>query len=203
MKKIVKTVLLLSLIFSLSGCAMLSNLGNELKGMTLGNEYNITFYDNSGFEFMSAHGKNIGITPNYVYEKSFTSDGDVIRKKTLSSVVTVTLDGKEIESCGTTMIFAETGLEPEVEFTTKDIDENGGTVAYVAKLVNEYKNYFGKSRVAVIQSQLGNPICAFSGDSVYWEVVEDLPKTTKLMIDGNALYIHRANFQIIDLELLN
>ena len=182
MKKIIKTVLLLSLIFSLSGCALLSNLGNELKGMTLGNEYNITFYDNSGFEFMSAHGKNIGITPNYVYEKS---------------------DGKEIESCGTTMIFAETGLEPEVEFTAKDIDENGGTVAYVAKLVNEYKNYFGKSRVAVIQSQLGNPICAFSGDSVYWEVVEDLPKTTKLMIDGNALYIHRANFQIIDLELLN
>ena len=32
---------------------------------------------------------------------------------------------------------------------------------------------------------------------------KDLPKTTKLMIDGKALYIHRANFQIIDKSLLN
>ena len=66
-----------------------------------------------------------------------------------------------------------------------------------------YKNYFGKPQVVVIQSQLGDPICAYSGNDVYWEVCKDLPKTTKLMIDGKALYIHRANFQIIDKELLN
>ena len=65
-----------------------------------------------------------------------------------------------------------------------------------------YKNYFGKSQVVLIQSQLGVPICAYSGDDVYWEIKEDLPKTTKLMIDGKALYIHRANFQIIDTELI-
>lgn len=203
MKKILKTILISALILSLSGCAYISNIRNELKGMYLGNEYNITFYDNSGFEFMSAHGKNIDITPNYTYETTFDSSGDAIRRKVISSVVTVTLDGKEIESCGTTMIFAEKGLEPEVNFMVKDVSENGGTITYVAKLVNEYKNLFGKSRVVVIQSQLGNPICAFSGDSVYYEVVDDLPKTTKLMIDGHALYIHRANFQIIDLALLN
>lgn len=46
-------------------------------------------------------------------------------------------------------------------------------------------------------------ICAYSGDEVYWKVCKDLPKTTKLMIDGKALYIHRANFQIIDKKLLN
>ena len=45
-------------------------------------------------------------------------------------------------------------------------------------------------------------ICAYSGDNVYWEVCNDLPKTTKLMIDGKAIYVHRANFQIIDLSLL-
>lgn len=202
MKNFIKVIALIVLTFSLTGCAYFSNIGNELKGMYLGNEYEITFYDNSGFEFMSASGKNIDIEPNYVFEKSFTSDGDVIRKKTLSSVLTITLDGKEIESCGTTLIFAEKGLKPEMNFMTKDISENGGTVTYVAKLINEYKNLFGKSRVVVIQSQLGNPISAYSGDSVYYEVVEDLPKTTKLMIDGKALYIHRANFQIIDLGLL-
>ena len=57
--------------------------------------------------------------------------------------------------------------------------------------------------MAVIQSQMGDPLCAYSGKEVYWEVCEDLPKTTKLMIDGKALYIHRANFQLIDRELIN
>ena len=55
----------------------------------------------------------------------------------------------------------------------------------------------------VIKSQTGQPICAYSGNNVYWEVKTDLPKTTKLMIDNKALYIHRANFQIIDKKLLN
>lgn len=48
----------------------------------------------------------------------------------------------------------------------------------------------------MIKSRLGQPIAAFSGDDVYWEVPEDLPKMTKLMIDGKALYIHRANYYI-------
>ena len=72
----------------------------------------------------------------------------------------------------------------------------------VAKVVNKYKNYFGKPLVVVIQSQLGVPICAYSGDEVYWEIPDDLPKMTKLMIDDKALYIHRANFEIIDRDLI-
>jgi len=68
--------------------------------------------------------------------------------------------------------------------------------------VRFYKNLHGKSRVVVIKSQLGIPICAFSGDSVYTEVCQDLPKTTKLSIDGKLLYIHRATFSIIDKDLL-
>lgn len=106
------------------------------------------------------------------------------------------------------MIFAEDGLEPEVDFQSPDVinsttDGSLGDNVIIASIVNKYKNYFGKSRVVIIQSQLGDPICAYSGDDVYYEVCEDLPKTTKLMIDGKALYIHRANFQIIDKELLN
>ena len=54
----------------------------------------------------------------------------------------------------------------------------------------------------MIKSQLGQPIAAYSGDEVYWKIPKDLPKMTKLMIDGKALYIHRANFQIIDKDLL-
>lgn len=127
--------------------------------------------------------------------------------QTLSSVVTVIIDGKTIESCGSTMIFAENGLNPEVDFNSPEVikstsDGSFGDNVFIASIVNKYKNYFGKSRVVVIQSQLGDPICAYSGNEVYWEVCQDLPKTTKLMIDGKALYIHRANFQIIDKNLL-
>lgn len=72
----------------------------------------------------------------------------------------------------------------------------------IAGVLNKYKNMFGKARVVVIKSQLGQPIVAYSGEDVYWEIPDDLPKFTKLMIDGKALYIHRANFQIIDKSLL-
>ena len=84
--------------------------------------------------------------------------------------------------------------------------------AYVAEQMEELKAQtdlaldpsavIGKSQVVVIQSQLGVPICAFSGEKVRWEIPDDLPKMTKLMIDGKALYIHRANFEIIDKALL-
>ena len=98
------------------------------------------------------------------------------------------------------------GLNPEMDFSTEVIESNGGNGVTdntaVARYLNKYKNYFGKSRIVVIKSQLGQPIVAFSGDDVYWEIPEDLPKMTKLMIDGKALYIHRANYQIIDRSLL-
>lgn len=157
---------------------------------------------------MDMSGQKIDLKSNIVKEKSFSSSGEWGYVQALSSVVTVTIDGKEVESCGSTMIFAENGLNPEVDFKSQEVinsttDGSLGDNVIIASVVNKYKNYFGKSRVVVIQSQLGDPICAYSGDEVYWQVCQDLPKTTKLMIDGKALYIHRANFQIIDKNLLN
>ena len=130
---------------------------------------------------------------------------EAIKGYDLSSVITITIDGKEIESCGDTCIFMQDGLNPEVDFTEEAIQSSSAGLtdnAAVARYINKYKNYFGKSRIVVIKSQLGQPITAFSGDNVYWEIPEDLPKMTKLMIDGKALYIHRANYQIIDSDLL-
>ena len=119
----------------------------------------------------------------------------------------ITVDGKEIESCGNTCIFEQKGLTPDVDFTQADIDSNThGQISdntSVARFINKYKNMFGKGRIVVIKSQLGQPIAAYSGDKVYWKIPDNLPKMTKLMIDGKALYIHRANFQIIDKELLD
>ncbi|MBQ8278239.1 MAG: DUF5052 family protein [Roseburia sp.] len=196
-------------VMTLSGCSIagLRNKINELSGSIKGNTYECQFYSNSGELFMTAEGENINMRPNIVEEYSYSDTGWMITE-TMSSVITITIDGKQIESCGSTVLFVEEGLEPDVEFDTTDVDVSSdasgiGDMTIVAETVNKYKNYFGKPTVVVIQSQLGDPICAFSGEDVYWEVSEDLPKTTKLMIDGKALYIHRANFQIIDKDLLN
>ena len=207
-KKILITVLtILFAIISCSGCALWDNEVNELNGSITGNTYNAGFYTNQGENFMNVSGQKIDLQSNVIKEKIYNSNNGWGYNKTLSSVVTVIIDGKTIESCGSTMIFAENGLNPEVDFNSPEVikstsDGSFGDNVFIASIVNKYKNYFGKSRVVVIQSQLGDPICAYSGNEVYWEVCQDLPKTTKLMIDGKALYIHRANFQIIDKNLL-
>ena len=203
-KMIIAIAIMLLLATLLTGCAGFQSDVNSLNGSITGNTYECQFFSNHGQKFMTMTGQKIDINENVVRERIYTNKGWGYTK-TLSSVITVTVDGNEVESCGTTILFIEDGLTPDVDFTMQDITSVAQGIldnTIIANTVNRYKNWFGKSRVVVIQSQMGDPIMAFSGDEVYYTVCEDLPKTTKLMIDGHALYIHRANFQIIDKDLL-
>ena len=203
-KMIIAIAIMLLLATLLTGCAGFQSDVNSLNGSITGNTYECQFFSNHGQKFMTMTGQKIDINENIVRERIYTNKGWGYTK-TLSSVITVTVDGNEVESCGTTILFIEDGLTPDVDFTMQDITSVAQGIldnTILANTVNRYKNWFGKSRVVVIQSQMGVPIMAFSGDEVYYTVCEDLPKTTKLMIDGHALYIHRANFQIIDKDLL-
>lgn len=200
-KKILVGILILVLsIGTLVGCGIQGFLSgiSEFKGSLIGNSYNINFYDNYGAKFLTTKGNKIDMDGNYTT--------DVNGNSNLSSVVTITIDGKEIETCGSTVIFEGKGLSPSVDFTLNEqISSTGDSITSltsISKVLNKYKNYFGKKRVVLIQSQLGTPICAYEGNDVYWDIPEDLDKTTKLMIDGVPLYIHRANFQIIDYDLI-
>lgn len=208
-KKIASVLAIILLTLSFAGCDIASwESGiNDIKGQLVGNSFECQFYDNYGERFLTASGTKIGMTGNVIEESNIdSSDGSSSIEYSLSSVVTINIDGKQIQSCGDTIIFSENGLTPDAEFHLSDIrSETVGSFSEntsISGIVNEYKNFFGKGQVVVIQSQLGVPICAYSGDDVYWEVRNDLPKTTKLMVDGKALYIHRANFQIIDKELI-
>lgn len=205
-KALVCMVLCVCIFSGFIGCAALDDVMNEFKGNLVGNGYTIRTYDNYGNRVMTTTGDKINITGNKVKETSYDSDGSIVTGYSLSSVITINVDGDQIQSCGDTCIFEQDGLRPEAEFTQDDIysHSSGGITdyTYVSGIINEYKNYFGKSRVVVVKSQLGQPIAAYSGDEVYWKIPKDLPKMTKLMIDGKALYIHRANFQIIDKDLL-
>jgi len=180
---------------------------SELRGDLVGNSFEITTYDNYGQQTLKTRGKRVNVSGNKVKTSGYTETGVAFESWELSSVITITIDGHEMETCGDTCIFAEKGLTPDLDFTTPEfIESHGGsplTVTSLSYALNQYRNYFGKSRVVVIKSQTGQPIVAYSGNNVYWEVKTDLPKTTKLMIDNKALYIHRANFQIIDTKLLD
>lgn len=209
MQKKKRTVIILLpavLVVLLTGCAKFESIINDIHGSLVGNNYTVYTYDNYGNQTLKTSGKKISITGNKIETTSYDSDGRTVTGYDLSSVITVTIDGKEIESCGDTCVFVQKGLEPEVDFSLDEINSTGGNGvtdnAALARILNQYKNDFGKSRVVVIKSQLGQPIAAFSGNDVYWEIPDDLPKMTKLMVDGKALYIHRANYQIIDKDLL-
>lgn len=202
-------IVMLVLLLSLTGCgiASLESSVNDIKGQLIGNSFECQFYDNYGEKFLTASGTKVGMTGNIIEEAVIdSSDGSQSTEYALSSVVTISIDGNELQSCGDTIIFEESGLKPDTEFQLNDIQSStSGKISentIISGIVNNYKNFFGKGQVVVIQSQLGIPICAYSGDDVYWEVRNDLPKTTKLMIDGKALYLHRANFLILDTLLL-
>lgn len=203
-------IVMLVLLLSLTGCgiASLESSVNDIKGQLIGNSFECQFYDNYGEKFLTASGTKVGMTGNIIEEAVIdSSDGSTSTEYALSSVVTISIDGNELQSCGDTIIFEESGLEPDAKFQLNNIESSSSGKflenTIVSGIVNDYKNFFGKGQVIVIQSQLGVPICAYSGDDVYYEIRNDLPKTTKLMIDGKALYIHRANFQIIDKDLID
>ena len=117
-------------------------------------------------------------------EKLMALYGREIRIDADPSVISVTIDGKKMESCGSTMLLMEGGLQPDIDFH----DSPAGLI------INPV--------AVVVRSRSGKPVCIFSGDAVNGEVCEGLPDTMKLTIDGRKLYLHRAEFQIMDRELL-
>ena len=206
-KRALTVVMLLGMMLGLAGCAKLRSGVHDLHGSIIGNEYNIDIFDNTGVRTMRSHGKKIDIDNNIVEERTYSSVSEEwYTTKTLSSVITITIDGKQLISCGDTCIFYDKRLVPEYEFYLDNVESSSSGLtdtALISGIVNNVKNQFGKPMVVIVKSQMGAPIYAFSGNKVYWEVQEDLPRFTKLMIDGHALYIHRANFQIIDKSLLD
>ena len=199
--------IILILMAGIAGCARMQSGIHDLHGSIIGNEYNIDIFDNSGIRTLRSHGKKIDIDNNIVEEKTYAADTDQwYTTKNLSSVITITIDGKQLISCGDTCIFYDKRLSPEYEFYLDQIESDSSGLlssTLISGKVNSIKNKFGKPMVVVIKSQMGAPIYAFSGNKVYWEIEEDLPRFTKLMIDGKAHYIHRANFQVIDKALLD
>ena len=207
MRKAIRYITVLFLTAALCGCGAIQQKVNDFNGHIFGNTYTIDTFDNYGSKVLSTHGSRIDISGNVVRQATYDNDRDSIGYvNTLSSVLTLTIDGHEMLTCGDTMIFYEDGLVPDVDFRIDVVESESSSILdspAVSGLTNYVKNKFGKQMVVIVKSQTGYPIYAFTGKKVTWSITDDLPKFTKLMVDGKALYLHRANFQIIDKALID
>ena len=179
--------------------------------------YEAMMYDNNGNNFLNFEGSNFTIMPNKVKQYGYDTDGSWISYYETSSVMTIEVDGNFIQSCGSTIIFKDKRLKmleiPSELSTKKAIKTDEYTVTSTNRNGDTYlglkfwwydmkeKGQNGE-KIVLIQSQDGYNIGAFVGSDVTWDVTGKLPKTTKIMIDGLPLYIHRCNFTIIDNNLI-
>lgn len=188
---------------NLTGCSWLDSQLADLKGELIGNSFDVSIYDNFGTNILNIHGDKVQVNNNVVEVKSVDSDGTWSTTYEMSSVTSNTIDGSNMEQVGNTVIYAEKGLNKITDFELPtDITTSGGTFNLLDRNINSIKNIIGTSKVVVISSQLGVPIAVYGGEKVYYEIPDDLPKFTKLSIDGKALYINRANYIILDTKMI-
>lgn len=180
--------------------------------------YESLFYNNTGNNYLTFDADSFDISPNKVKLWGYNTDGTWSSYYETSSVMTVKINDSYIQTTGSTIIFKDTRLEmyeiPEIMETTTVVS-NDKEITVDKKNADTYfslKYWFGDfseseygqhgAKTVLIQSQDGYNIGLFVGDDVTWEVAGELPKTTKITIDGKLLYLHRCNFSIIDNSLL-
>ncbi len=205
MKKIKITCLICVVVLaviSLSGCAMINNVFNKVREEWSGINFVASVYDSYGNKTLRMKGSSLSI--NTLKESGIFLDSEGNDKTYQSSVLDVTIDGKQVLMVGDTIIFAEDGLDMITDFSVDEInsEKNTPNIQWIDRNINKFKNKIGKNRTIIISTQMGVPIGVYQGNSVYVEVPGDLPKTTRLSIDGKIMYIHRANYQIIDSSLI-
>ena len=61
------------------------------------------FYDNAGQNWLTTQGSRFNISPNKVKEYYWDSDGSWISGWTMSSIVSVDIDGNNIETCASSL----------------------------------------------------------------------------------------------------
>lgn len=199
----IKPIICMSLVcllgVSVLGCAKLKDWIGKIKGELVGQHFTITTYDDYANKTLSIEGKKVTVG---LLENSANFDAESTDFK--SEVLEITINGKQMFQVGNTVIFEEDGLNVVEHYEIKDeikANSGGGYVPF-DRAVNKLKNELGKKKTIIISSQQGVPIGVYQGDDVYVTIPEDLPKMTRLNIDGKALYIHRANYVIIDTEMI-
>ena len=223
LKSFLVVTLALVFICSLVACSSDYENGYTLEGSTETDAevapitFDALLYDNAGNNYAIFKGNSFNIEPNKVKQYGYSTDGHWTYWYEMSSVVSINIDGHNIQTCGSSVVFKDSRLEMkeipeyiESETSTESgYDTNIGDNMFLDYMAltnwwfDTHENGQGGSKIVLIQSQDGYNIGAIEGNDIYWEVASKLPKTTLVNVDGKALYIHRCNFTIIDTALFN
>lgn len=191
-KKFMFAAVAIVLCVAMAGCSAIGAYLSQLKGELFGNDYDIRQYDDFGNLVFTIHGDRV------------TMDCELDEYGEVSSYIDITIDGQSWKHVGSTLVFAQRGVDMITDFQLpEDMASTTGSTGLMAidRRINEYANYFGKDLVVLVSSQNGTPVGLFQGDDVYTEIPGDLPKTTLIHIDGKLVYVHRANIDIIPASL--
>lgn len=201
MKKVIGVIMALFVVLNLSGCALFDDWFNTTKGELVGQDFTISTYDHYANKTLTLYGSSVNVG---LLENSANFDSESTGYK--SDVIEITINGKQAFQVGNTVLFAETGLDLVTDFeVTEEINaqDNELRIIPIDRFVNDWKNKIGSKKTVIVSSQMGIPIGVYQGDKVYVTIPSDLPKMTRLNIDGKSLYIHRANYVILDTDLIS
>lgn len=193
-KKISIASLLIALIVTLNGCALLENDIAQFESAMKGRDSIIQTYDEESNIVDKIEGKSIHVTSEATFDT----------EKTNSSVINVTIGRHEMVHTGSSLIIYDKGLTNEFETFAKTVDVKNfdRSTPFINKMVNSWANITtGRSKVILIRSQSGKPLATFAGDKVSY-FSTDIDKTTGLLIDGQYLFIYKCDYSIYDTELL-
>lgn len=175
---------------------------SSTKESLTGVSFKIMTYDSYGNNNMTVYGSKIklGLLEN---NANFNSEDTGFK----SEVLDITIDGSQLIHVGSTMVMAEQGIDAIEDFDMDyfELHSTEGSSGFIPwdRTVNRFTNNVGKSKIIIIKSQMGVIVGAYQGDSVYVTIPANLPKTTKLSIDGKIMYIYRADYDIMDMKLFN
>lgn len=199
-KKIMLAGLMIISLLTLIGCAKISDYFNKVKGKLIGENMVIEFYNDYGGKTLEVQGSKItiGLLEN---NANFNVEDTGFE----SSVLELTVNGNQFFQVGNTMIVSEEGIDKVEDFEIEDqlisVNHGGGYVP-LDRYINDIKNKIGKEKTIIISSDLGIPIAVYQGKDVYVTIPSELPKMTRLNIDGKTMYIHRANYIILDTDMI-
>lgn len=199
-KKILFTFLFI-FVLTFSSCGYINNIINKWTSNLIGTHFVIRSFDVYGNNIFTMEGNKVSVSLFDEKEINSTSNKNINQSKVLE----ITIDGKQVIHVGSTLVFAEKGIDiiEDFDVQTQIKSESGITgITSVNRFLNFYKNKIGKPQVIIIRTQQGLPIGIYQGKNINVEVDEELPTFTRISIDGKSLYIYRADYTIIDSSLV-
>lgn len=200
MKKGLFISVLLCATILLSGCNWLEMKFGSIKEQFVGRELTIQTYDENSQLIDRVQGKSVSIEADDKFSLK-DKEGNTVEK---SSVLNITVGGKQMLHVGSSLIAYEDGLEDLFDIYSQQVDLSNfdRSVPFINRMVNDLSNYTtGKDKVVLVRSQSGQPLATFAGKDVSYYATE-MDKSTGLLINGHYLFIYRCDYTIYDMSLL-